>query len=684
MNLAQRHIQNMSEATSVTHHWGYADRAVPCTNDAGSCEYLDVVYHSHDLGMMYTGIMWATILGILFLWAIYSYSKPRSSLDLRESVNTEDTAPSQSSIERLRASIASYSRQYLLPEFARPIFGRTTRLQILVLATLTGYLAVVSFVGIVYNTWITPVKKMPGVYNTRTSLGPFADRVGVFAYALTPLSVLLSSRESLLSLITGLPYQSFNFLHRWLGYIIVAQSILHTVGWCVVEMRLYQPQPSVGIEWIQQLYMIWGVIAMFFLLALFILSTPWAIKRTGYEFFRKSHYVLAMIYIGACIGHWAQLSAFLIPALVVWFIDRAVRLVRTALLHYNYVDGGSVMRFRSTNAEITYFADSINGDIVRLDFRQAQEPWKIGQHFYLCFPKLSIWQSHPFTPLSLPTTKSGISRHSYIFRAKSGMTKKLAEVAGTVNSRSSSPDEKSLPQPLLTFPVILNGPYGVSEVEDLTSSTNILCIAGGTGITYVLPVLLSQITNCGCSSSRKLQLIWAIRQKSDMAWVKSELDVLYEASRAVDLKISIFVTREDPRGADTPTSDKAGDVKITEESIASSSSSTEIVGECCGGKKDKEIDVCSPPNARRPSITVERRGSLTTAPPEMRHPDLHKLAHEFVDSTIRGSTVVYASGPGGMISDLRRIVAGCNDGSKVWKGDMRSCVELRCDDRLEW
>ncbi|KAK5278756.1 hypothetical protein LTR40_008718, partial [Exophiala xenobiotica] len=214
--LAPRHIQNMSEAKSLQHHWGYADRAVPCTNDAGSCAYLDSVYHSHDLGMLYCGILWATIGGILFIWGIGT--RVLTPVQQR-----------QSTIRRLQSTIASFSRQNLLPDSVRVLFGRTTRLQVLILATLTGYLVIWTFVGITYKKWVTPVKNMPGVYNTRTGLGPWADRVGVLAYALTPLSVLLSSRESLLSLITGVPYQHFNFLHRWLGYIIFLQSGLHTI-----------------------------------------------------------------------------------------------------------------------------------------------------------------------------------------------------------------------------------------------------------------------------------------------------------------------------------------------------------------------------------------------------------------------------------------------------------------------
>ena len=57
-------------------------------------------------------------------------------------------------------------------------------------------------VGIVYRTWVTPIAALPGKHNTRTGIGGFANRVGIFAYALTPLTVALASRESVLSLIT--------------------------------------------------------------------------------------------------------------------------------------------------------------------------------------------------------------------------------------------------------------------------------------------------------------------------------------------------------------------------------------------------------------------------------------------------------------------------------------------------
>ncbi|KAM6478401.1 hypothetical protein HDV62DRAFT_371530 [Trichoderma sp. SZMC 28011] len=45
------------------------------------------------------------------------------------------------------------------------------------------------------------------------------------------------------------------------------------------------------------------------------LSTTCAICLTGYEAFRKLHCSLAMVYIGACWGHWDNFKCFMLPLL---------------------------------------------------------------------------------------------------------------------------------------------------------------------------------------------------------------------------------------------------------------------------------------------------------------------------------------------------------------------------------
>ncbi|ROT36528.1 hypothetical protein SODALDRAFT_362339 [Sodiomyces alkalinus F11] len=643
-DLSPRHIQDHASAESLEPHWGYADRVVPCVNDPGSCAYLDVVYDAHDVGMIYTGIIWATIGGILLIWAVLrrvftplSRQNPRPLTD-GQAESAQNTSPGF--LTRLRLTLWSYINRFLLPDCCRPIFGRTTRLQVLILAILTGYLTIWTFAGMVYGIWITPVAAHPGKYNTRSSLGPFADRVGVLAYALTPFSVLLANRESLLSVLTGIPYQNFNFLHRWLGYIIVVQSSLHTIGWSIIEIRLYQPQPQVAQNWIVQLYMIWGVVAMGLLLLLYVLSLPPVIRLTGYEFFRKSHYVLALVYMGACIGHWEQLHCFLTPAILLWFIDRAARGVRTFLVHYNFVDGAK-RGFVAARASMTTFPHPEDGDVVRLDFEHPHEAWQVGQHFYLCFPESSIWQSHPFTPLNAPVTVNGRTRHSYIFRGKQGETKKIAELAArkSAAAAAASADKPETP----STSVVLTGPYGDSTMRNVTHDANILCIAGGTGITYVLPVLLSLLgASNNTSPARKIELVWVVRHAEDAEWVGPELDLL---SKNGGISLTILPTRDaEPSSSDQ---ERSSDAENEEKQAAVSSVST--------------------------VKATSSRG----------HPDLGRLIREFVEGTARGRTIVFASGPPSMLTDARAAAAACNSGAKVWKGEERCSVDFVHDERME-
>ncbi len=52
---------NFSEAAVLQPHWGYLDRALPCTSGAAVCAYLDLVYSAHDRGMIYAAVFWLLI-----------------------------------------------------------------------------------------------------------------------------------------------------------------------------------------------------------------------------------------------------------------------------------------------------------------------------------------------------------------------------------------------------------------------------------------------------------------------------------------------------------------------------------------------------------------------------------------------------------------------------------------------
>ena len=130
--LAARHIQNDADVEYTIDYWGYAVRNFPCTNDAGSCEYLDSVYGNHQTSMIFTFILWAVLGAILLAILVSRLVRPRRKDGARQSL-----------LYRLVRLTSSTVRRHLMPECSK-VFRYTTRLQVLILALLCVYLTVFS------------------------------------------------------------------------------------------------------------------------------------------------------------------------------------------------------------------------------------------------------------------------------------------------------------------------------------------------------------------------------------------------------------------------------------------------------------------------------------------------------------------------------------------------------------
>lgn len=140
----RQHIQHADAESKLEPHWGYANRILPCTNDLGTCEYLDGVYWMHDTSMLYTFIMWA-VIGVLLIIAIgirlVKLSAKQKHARGSEGHQVEATF---SLYYRLWRGLRSSTRRFLLPEGFVKFFGHVTKLQLLVLFMLSAYLLVFS------------------------------------------------------------------------------------------------------------------------------------------------------------------------------------------------------------------------------------------------------------------------------------------------------------------------------------------------------------------------------------------------------------------------------------------------------------------------------------------------------------------------------------------------------------
>lgn len=100
------------------------------------------------VAVRFVGIMWIVFGGLLFSYGISKRLVPARRPLFVSRDHDEAPLQRQSFFQRATTATSAAVRRYLLPEAPfRAIFGRTTRLQVTILAFLIGYLTVFTFVG---------------------------------------------------------------------------------------------------------------------------------------------------------------------------------------------------------------------------------------------------------------------------------------------------------------------------------------------------------------------------------------------------------------------------------------------------------------------------------------------------------------------------------------------------------
>lgn len=125
--------------------------------------------------------------------------------------------------------------------------------------------------------------------------------------------------------------------------------------------------------------------------------------------------------------------------------------------------------------------ERVSDDTVRLTVRRSFK-WTSGQHAFIIAPSVAKlpFEAHPFTIASSYKTGAESEVPSgqdlvFIIRARDGFTKRLLDAS-----------EKSQ-----TVPVYIDGPYGAPP--SLSHYTTCILFAGGSGVSYTLPLLLDLV-----------------------------------------------------------------------------------------------------------------------------------------------------------------------------------------------
>ncbi|RFU30664.1 hypothetical protein B7463_g5674, partial [Scytalidium lignicola] len=371
-------------------------------------------------------------------------------------------------------------------------------------------------------------------------------RTGILAVVnMVPLIILAGRNNPLIPLLK-ISFDTYNLFHRWIGRTVVLESVIHTICWAYVRHEAYGwsgvwaaigDDPFIGYGTV-------GTIAMI----LIVLGSLSPVRHAFYETFLNCHILFA---IAAVVGVWVHCDvahiwwvSYVKVFAAFWIADRVARMWR--IIYYNYSRKGW------TDATIETMAGGACRVTLHLPRHVHVKP---GSHAYLRFAKINIWESHPFSiawvehepkNTALPIaekadstfTSAGLdpsqlkSSVSFVIHAQTGVTRRLLNLA------TSSPSQR------VSVKACFEGPYGGHH--SLASYGHCVLFAGSSGITHQMPYIhdLLHGFHDGTCATRRITLIWIIRDTEHLEWIRPWIDVLLRMPRRREmLTIKIFVTR---------------------------------------------------------------------------------------------------------------------------------------------
>ncbi|KAK7695500.1 hypothetical protein QCA50_000136 [Cerrena zonata] len=350
----------------------------------------------------------------------------------------------------------------------------------------------------------------------------FEDRAAHFASCQLPLIVALAGKNNIISYLTGISHEKLNVLHRASARTCLILLWLHAICRAVNGLPA---KFDFTHDWMQCGAV--GLVA--FTLATILSIRP--IRNAFFEFFLVSHIILIAIFLVTGYIHARDpgYGDYIWSALVVWAFDRVLRASR---LLWNNLVGRSSERHHSTAT-----VELLSEDTIRLTLRRTFN-WKAGQHAYVILPTVSElpFEAHPFTIASIPHALDGTNgtkekEVSFIIRGRDGFTGRLRDHA--VGNAGQS-----------TVPAYIDGPYGCPP--DLTQYSTCILIAGGSGVSYTLPLLLNLVhkARAGNLSTQRVIFVWAVRDAEHLKWISKVITEALVAARLTHLTVDprIYIT----------------------------------------------------------------------------------------------------------------------------------------------
>ena len=383
-----------------------------------------------------------------------------------------------------------------------------------------------------------------GEKNRYSFYAELRGRSGTLALVnMVPLIILATRNNPLISVLK-VSFDTFNLLHRWMGRMVVIETIIHFIAWAVVQVT-DGGWKSVWDKITDDRFITSGVVGTAALLLIAILAVS-PLRHAFYETFLNTHIILAFIIFVCTWVHCASAALpgplpqlpWIVAIALIWFTERLARMLR--LVYCNWSARGY------TEAVL----EAMPGDTTRVTMHLPRFiDVKPGTHAYIRFSQIHPWESHPFSiawinhtheekllpfsekdakKIKTPVTTSV----SFVIGAQTGFTRKLFNVASSGGSK------------IVKMKAAFEGPY--AGHHSLDSYGHAVLFAGATGITHQISYLKYLIKgyNEGTVATRRITLIWIVRDYDALEWVRPWMDtILRMPNRKELLHIKLFVTR---------------------------------------------------------------------------------------------------------------------------------------------
>lgn len=322
-----------------------------------------------------------------------------------------------------------------------------------------------------------------GECNTWNTVMLQVDMLGLLGCGDAMLMLFPITRNSLVLLLTGIPYEQALKWHRYTAYWTLLVFTLHGIAaiWYYSLKdsltQLTYADSSAGFGDCA----LYGLIAYAAFCIAIVTSFSW-VRRAAYNIFYYTHIPMFLVFLGIGSAHKPLVVTwFLIGPAALWAIDLMIRW--------------------SSKLEPTMLISmrTISSDVTELVFLKSQFKYVAGQYVFISVDALGTFNTHPVSIASAPHEPYV---RCYIRASKlrpSSWSSKLYDLADKCENGEQQ-------QPYL----YVDGPYGSTEPHQHThyNSRHITLIAGGIGITNIRS-LLYDITNA--AHVQQVTLVWCVR-----------------------------------------------------------------------------------------------------------------------------------------------------------------------------